>query len=246
MNKRTKNVVAKSLLFIMICSNIVVIINALKIGSTTQQVMKTTEENIIEGPICISVSENKALMQSISEISMLEINSSQDDSKTQGINRTVTKEVPIESKNLAKDKTEYKYYKIVDNGHQKMLSKELQKYTYDLCVEYDIAEYFTLILCQLYKESSYREDIISESNDYGIAQINICNHKWLSKELGITDFLDPKQSILCNIFIMSRNLKKYNVESALVCYNTGKPYTSNPYARDIISLWNNCIVEIEE
>lgn len=148
-----------------------------------------------------------------------------------------------ELENSVKNEKHYKYYKIIDNGHQTSMDKELQKYTYDLCVEYGIEDYYTLILCQLYKESTYIENLISKTNDYGIAQINVCNHGWLSKKLGVTDFLDARQSILCNIYLMSDYIEKYGVESALVCYNTGKPYSSNSYAREVINLWNNCIVE---
>lgn len=167
-----------------------------------------------------------------------EVEYSDNESENVQTGNTVT-----EPENLAKDGTQYKYYKIVDNGYQKALDEDLQEYTYDLCVDYGITEYYTLILCQLYKESTYRENLISETNDYGIAQINISNHDWLSEVLGVTDFLDARQSILCNIYLMSDYIEKYGVESALVCYNTGKPYSSNPYARKIIDLWNNCIVE---
>ena len=144
----------------------------------------------------------------------------------------------------------YTYYEVYDffygSNQYHSLDYELQRYTYNLCVEYGIEEYYTLILCQLYYESQYRADVISASNDYGIAQINICNHKWLSKTLGITNFLDPEQSILCNIYMMSNNLKKYSVESSLFCYNTGKPNGSNTYSNNIIYMWNNGVREIEE
>jgi hypothetical protein len=148
-----------------------------------------------------------------------------------------------------KETTPYKYYKVIDKGYEATLDYDLQEYTYDLCVDYGISEYYTLILCQLYVESGYNANVISSSNDWGIAQINICNHKWLSKELGITNFLDPRQSILCNIYLMSDNLKKYNVESSLICYNAGKPNSTNPsakrYANKIIALWNNGVVKIK-
>lgn len=150
---------------------------------------------------------------------------------------------------LASNGKPYVYYEVYDffYGSDKYhsLDYELQEYTYDLCIENGIEKYFTLILCQLYYESQYKTDVVSGSNDYGIAQINKCNHSWLSKELGITDFLDPKQSISCNIYMMSSYLKKYSVESSLFCYNTGSTNGSNKYSRNIVYIWNNGVREIK-
>lgn len=143
----------------------------------------------------------------------------------------------------------YKYYEVYDyyyhSNKYHALDFKLQEYTYDLCVEYGITDYFTLILCQLFYESSYRPTAISKTDDYGIAQINTCNHEWLSKELGITDFLDPKQSILCNIYMMSGYIEKYGPEKALTKYNTGKAKTPNKYAKNIMYMWENGVREIE-
>lgn len=155
-----------------------------------------------------------------------------------------------ELKKLSSNKNPYVYYEVYDyfygtNKYHK-LDFNLQEYTYELCIEYDIENYYSLILCQLYYESKYISDAISESNDYGLAQINISNHKYLSDKLNITDFLDPKQSILCNIYIMSDYLKKYDVESSLFCYNTGKQNGSNAYVKNIMYMWKNGINKISE
>lgn len=151
---------------------------------------------------------------------------------------------------LASNGKPYVYYKVYDffYGTDKYhkLDYELQEYTYDLCIKNGIEEYYTLILCQLYYESEYKTDIVSASNDYGIAQINKSNHEWLSEELGITDFLDAKQSISCNIYMMSDYLKKYSVESSLFCYNTGSPDGSNTYSRNISYMWNSGVKKIKE
>lgn len=151
---------------------------------------------------------------------------------------------------LASNGKPYVYYEVYDfyygSNEYHNLDYKLQEYAYDLCIEYGIEDYYTLILCQLYYESKYDPNVISESNDYGIAQINKCNHKWLSKKLDITNFLDAKQSILCNIYLMSNNLKKYSVESSLFCYNTGSPNGSNTYSRNIFYMWNNGVRKIKE
>lgn len=144
--------------------------------------------------------------------------------------------------------SEYTYYKVYDefygSNDYHTLDKELQEYMYDLCVEYEIEDYYSLLLCQLFYESLYRSDVISRTDDYGIAQINICNHKWLSETLGVTDFLDPKQGILCNVYLMSESLKNYDAENSLCRYNTGKP-GSNQYSQNIMYLWENNIIEVE-
>lgn len=163
---------------------------------------------------------------------------------------TVISEETEEPIRLASNGKPYAYYEVYDfyygSDEYHNLDYNLQEYAYDLCIEYGIEDYYTLILCQLYYESKYDPDVISESNDYGIAQINKCNHKWLSSKLGITNFLDAKQSILCNIYLMSNNLKKYSVESSLFCYNTGSPNGSNTYSRNIFYMWNNGVRKIKE
>ena len=39
------------------------------------------------------------------------------------------------------------------------------------------------------------------SRDYGLMQINDCNHEWLETELGITDRYDPRQNIRAGCYI---------------------------------------------
>lgn len=246
MNKQIKRNTAILILLGMYCSIFVAIIGALKSEIKTEIVPATTVIEVTAKPnfiysFNISTETNKILLENI-------VNT--DEPRIIKNENPLVQSENVKLKNLAKDGTEYKYYKIVDGKYETTLDYELQEYTYDLCVEYGITEYFTLILSQLYKESAYKYDVISKTNDWGIAQINICNHEWLKRELGITDFLDPRQSILCNIYLMSRNLEKYSVESSLICYNAGRPNSTNPYAqqyaKDIIGYWNNCVVEIQK
>lgn len=156
-------------------------------------------------------------------------------------------------KELASNGEEYKYYEVYDKFYGSdewhHLSKKLQKHTYELCIEYGIEKYYTLILAQLYYESQYDADVISKTNDYGIAQINKCNHKYLKEELGIDDFLDPYQGILANIYMMSGYLKQVGPEKALLWYNSGNPNTkikrSWNYKSNIITLWKDYVREME-
>jgi hypothetical protein len=262
MNEKTQRNAARLILFGMFCSIIGTIGGAAFSSEAKTVVPETTVVEVIvkQEPMYslnVSAGVHKVLWENVHAKD--EPDYMQNDSPLVQSGNVFTEETTevteedtevVEPENLAKDGKPYRYYKIVDKGYETTLDYELQEYTYDLCVEYNCTEYFTLILSQLYKESTYRYDVISKTNDWGIAQINACNHEWLSEVLGITDFLDPRQSILCNIYLMSGNLEKYSVESSLICYNAGKPNSTNPhakqYARDIIGLWNNCIVEIQK
>lgn len=88
------------------------------------------------------------------------------------------------------------------------LDDALQRYTYNLCVDYEIEEYYPLVLAVMWRESEFVPTIISKTNDYGLMQINKINHKWLSEELGITDFLDAEQNIHAGVFMLSLYLHK--------------------------------------
>lgn len=125
------------------------------------------------------------------------------------------------------------------------LSKELQLYTYTRCVDYGIPEYYELVLAMMWQESNYTPDIISATDDYGIMQINACNHEWLSDLLGTTNFLDVYQNIDAGTYIISKMLLKYGDEhKALMAYNMGENgaalnwdagiYTSS-YSREVIA-----------
>lgn len=125
------------------------------------------------------------------------------------------------------------------------LSKDLQLYTYNRCIEYGIPEHYELILAMMWQESNYTPDIISATDDYGIMQINACNHEWLSDLLGTTNFLDVYQNIDAGTYIISKMLLKYGDEhKALMAYNMGENgaalnwdagiYTSS-YSRGIIA-----------
>lgn len=101
------------------------------------------------------------------------------------------------------------------------LSPELQEYTYYLCEAYYLD--FDFVMGLMYTESSFRADIISDTNDYGLMQINAINHATLSDKLGITDFTDPYQNIRAGVYILRGLFEKYD-DAARVCmaYNMGE------------------------
>ena len=103
------------------------------------------------------------------------------------------------------------------------LSKDLQLYTYNKCVDYGILDHYELVLAMMWQESNYTADLVSSTNDYGIMQINSCNHSWLVDLLGPTDFLDASDNINAGVYVISKLLIKYGDEhKALMAYNMGE------------------------
>ena len=119
-----------------------------------------------------------------------------------------------------------------------------------MCVKYNVEKYYTLFIAQMYHESTFRINLISGTNDYGLMQINKCNHKWLGELLGNNDFLDPYNNIEAGVYMLSSYLHKYNdVEKALVCYNRGesavkKGTYSTSYSKGVLEDMN-LLVELD-
>ena len=101
------------------------------------------------------------------------------------------------------------------------LDFEFQNYIRKICEANDVP--MTLILAIISAESSFRPNIISKTNDYGLMQINVVNHDWLSETYGITDFLDPHQNVFAGIQMYLKYYHKYGeVNMALMAYNHGE------------------------
>ena len=123
------------------------------------------------------------------------------------------------------------------------LSHELQDYIFALCEEKNVPS--RLVIAMIETESSFRSDVISGTNDYGLMQINACNHEWMSERYGVTDFLDPFQNVLCGISYIAGHLDSCDgdIEMALMSYNMGgygasllweKGVYSTAYSRKIV------------
>lgn len=102
------------------------------------------------------------------------------------------------------------------------LSEDTQDYIMSTCEEYHVP--FEVIIAMIEKESSFNASAMSaDGRDYGLMQIRDVNHGWLREELGITDFLDEKQNILCGVRMISEYWNKYDdPHRALMCYNAGE------------------------
>jgi len=130
------------------------------------------------------------------------------------------------------------------------LDKDIQKYLYDKCKEYNVP--YDLALGVIKVESNFNPSLIHKnsngSRDYGLFQINTINHQWLSEELGITDFLNPYQNIDAGVYMLSQLLKKYDDEHiVLMSYNMGEQAAKNLVNRGIYSSrYSRRVVEIKE
>lgn len=133
----------------------------------------------------------------------------------------------LETESVTEAKKPYNYYRINDNGCYAQLDLELQDFLWEMCEKYDISEHYELIMAQMFSESCFKIDIISKSNDYGLMQINKCNHEWLSEILGSNDFTDPYVSIEAGCLMISDYLHKYDIAPALVAYNRGESAVKN-------------------
>lgn len=100
------------------------------------------------------------------------------------------------------------------------LDDELQRFVREQCEARGVP--FEIALALIERESGYRTDVKSITNDYGLMQINACNHKWLAEELGLTDMMDPYQNITAGVYILGQAFEKYeDPNQALMAYNMG-------------------------
>ena len=85
---------------------------------------------------------------------------------------------------------------------------------------------YELVLAIIIRESNCDPNAISKTDDWGLMQINKCNHAWLAEQYGLTDMLDVHQNIIAGITILS-TLYKYDdgtdagLHKVLMAYNLG-------------------------
>lgn len=101
------------------------------------------------------------------------------------------------------------------------LDYDVQIYIYKQC-KYDKSLY-CLIIAMIEQESDFDEKEVSHTNDYGLMQINACNHDDLQKKYGRKDFIDPYDNVYCGIRIIRGYLKEFEHKNlALMAYNMGR------------------------
>lgn len=83
-----------------------------------------------------------------------------------------------------------------------------------------------IIFCESDGKITAKNHNKNGTTDYGLMQINSCNHEWLKKELGITDFYDIKQNIHCGVFMLADLMDRHtDLHTILMAYNMGEKRT---------------------
>lgn len=100
------------------------------------------------------------------------------------------------------------------------IETEYEEIIIGVAQEYGIPS--TLIKAIIKTESDFNALAVSETDDYGLMQINACNISWLEDKLGITDLFDPAQNIESGAYILSGYLNRYSLADALIAYNCGE------------------------
>lgn len=119
----------------------------------------------------------------------------------------------IEMPDVCDDDSDIVYYDVP-------LSYEIQDYVLELCQIYEVP--VQVIYAIIKVESNFNANLVSKTNDYGLMQINKCNHQWLREQYDIEDFLNIHDNIKSGIIIFSNHYQKYPYLSrALMAYNMG-------------------------
>lgn len=101
------------------------------------------------------------------------------------------------------------------------ISGDLQEFIFYLSEGYEID--FTFVMALIQQESSFRVDVVSNSGDYGLMQVNEKNHALITEALGVTDFLEPYNNVRSGMFILRKLFEKYETpEKVLMAYNLGE------------------------
>lgn len=112
------------------------------------------------------------------------------------------------------------------------MDEDTQAFVYYLCESYDID--WTLTMAVIKQESNFQADTVSATGDYGLMQINKCNHSWLSEQLGVNDFLNEEQNIRAGVFVLRKLFEQYtDTNMVLMAYNMGEGGAANLWEKGI-------------
>lgn len=101
------------------------------------------------------------------------------------------------------------------------LDSDVQEFIYYLSKGYNMD--FTFVMAIIQQESGYQPDAVSNTDDYGLMQINKVNHGYITDEIGVTNYLDPYENVRAGMFILRKLFEKYGTpEKVLMAYNLGE------------------------
>lgn len=126
------------------------------------------------------------------------------------------------------------------------LSHSLQNYIYEICADEEVP--ITLVMAMIDHESNFNPEVVSETDDYGLMQINKINHDQLAEDYQCANMLNPYQNIFCGVKVLSSYLKEYDNDyaKALMAYNMGEygakkawsnGITRTDYTVHVMELW---------
>lgn len=134
--------------------------------------------------------------------------------KVNTVTVTKTVEAPVYSTDKLPETSDIFYFDVP-------LSHSLQRYIYEICADENVP--ITLVYAMIEHESRFNPETISETDDYGLMQINKVNHTWLNEEYRCADMLDPYQNVFCGVKIIGEYIDHYSgdLTKALMAYNMG-------------------------
>ena len=116
------------------------------------------------------------------------------------------------------------------------LEYEMQELVWTACEETGCP--YELALSVIYHESSYKNAIGDNGNSVGYMQVQPRWHYKRMERLGVTNLYDPLSNFRVGCDLLAELIEKHgSVESALTCYNTGKPGLSE-YANKVLAYMN--------
>lgn len=129
------------------------------------------------------------------------------------------------------------------------LSEELQVYTCEIAMEYDINP--LVVYAIMWQESRFDMEAINSSgveHSVGLMQLNLMWHKGRMDKLGVTNASDPKQNILLGIDYLAE-LMTYegrtdiSLEWVFMAYNAGPTGADEMAARGEVSEYARSVMD---
>lgn len=139
----------------------------------------------------------------------------------------VIEEMPISATLEEPNEPDFRYYDHIDFEY------EMQELLWEACEEAGCP--YELALAVIFRESSYKNVNGDNGSSVGYMQIQPRWNQARMERLGVSDLSDPLSNFRVGCDLLSKLIEKYgSYESALTCYNTGKPGTSR-YAERVLS-----------
>lgn len=127
---------------------------------------------------------------------------------------TETVEVPTYNPEQLPEVGEITYYDVP-------LSHSLQRFIYEVCADENVP--VALVMAMIDHESHFNPEVVSNTDDYGLMQINAINHEQLEEQYRAANMLDPYQNVFCGIKVIGSYIEKYeDLSYALMAYNMGE------------------------